>query len=124
MQIPGVPARESGALGSVVYDLHHNAPGLGFGEVNSTSLHVLHIAAHIDAIEGEILPALRAGNWVVLDRFWWSTWVYGAAFGVPERSLEGTIELEQLHWGRVEPDVLFLVERDKGTPSDSEGFRE
>ena len=118
------PGRESGTLGRLVYDLHHDAPGLGVGEVNSTSLQVLHIATHIDAIEREILPALRAGTWIVLDRFWWSTWVYGAAFGVPEGSLEAMIELEQLHWGHVEPDVLFLVERDEGTPNDSEGFRE
>ena len=117
------PGRESGTLGRLVYDLHHDAPRLGVGEVDSTSLQVLHIAAHIDAIEREILPALRAGTWIVLDRFWWSTWVYGAAFGVPEGSLEAMIELEQLHWGHVEPDVLFLVERDDGIPNDSDGFR-
>ena len=117
------PGWESGTLGRLVYDLHHDAPGLDVGEVNSTSLQVLHIAAHIDAIERDILPALRAGTWIVLDRFWWSTWVYGAAFGVPESSLEAMIELEQLHWGQVKPDVLFLVERDDGTPNDSVGFR-
>ena len=118
------PGRESGTLGRLVYDLHHDAPRLGVSDVNSTSLQVLHIAAHIDAIEGEILPALLAGTWIVLDRFWWSTWAYGATFGVPESSLEAMIRLEQLHWGHVEPDALFLVERDGGTPNDSEGFRE
>ena len=114
------PGRQPGSLGRLVYDLHHDAPGLGLGEVNPTSLQVLHIAAHVDAIEGHILPALRAGTWIVLDRFWWSTWVYGAAFGVPERSLEAMIELEQLHWGQVKPDVLFLVERQNGAPGDGE----
>ena len=105
------PGTESGTLGRLVYDLHHDAPGLGVGKVNSTSLQVLHIAAHIDAIEREILPALRAGTWIVLDRYWWSTWVCGAALGVPERSLEGMIELEQLHWRDVNPDALFLIDR-------------
>ena len=114
------PGRQPGSLGRLIYDLHHDAPGLGLGEVNPTSLQVLHIAAHVDAIEGHILPALRAGTWIVLDRFWWSTWVYGAAFGVPERSLEAMIELEQLHWGQVKPDVLFLVERQNGAPGDGE----
>ena len=95
------PGRRPGSLGRLVYDLHHDAPRLGLGEVNATSLQALHIAAHVDAIEGEVLPALRAGTWVVLDRFWWSTWVYGAAFGVPVRSLEAMIELEQLHWDNV-----------------------
>ena len=117
------PGRQPGSLGRLVYDLHHDAPGLGLGEVSPTSLQVLHIAAHVDAIEGHILPALRAGTWVVLDRFWWSTWVYGAAFGVPEPSLEAMIQLEQLHWGQVKPDVLFLVERQNGTPGDGEGLR-
>ena len=114
------PGKQPGSLGRLVYDLHHDALGLGLGEVNPTSLQVLHIAAHVDAIEGHILPALRAGTWIVLDRFWWSTWVYGAAFGVPERSLEAMIELEQLHWGKVKPDLLFLVDRQKGTPGDGE----
>ncbi len=114
------PGRQPGSLGRLVYDLHHDAPGLGLGEVNPTSLQALHIAAHVDSIEGEILPALRAGAWVVLDRFWWSTWVYGTAFGVPERSLKAMIELEQLHWGQVKPEVLFLVERENGTPDERE----
>ena len=117
------PGRQPGSLGRLVYDLHHDDPGLGLGEVNPTSLQVLHIAAHVDAIEGHILPALRAGTWVVLDRFWWSTRVYGASFGVPERSLEAMIELEQLHWGQFKPDVLFLVERQNGAPRDGEGLQ-
>ena len=118
------PGRQPGSLGRLVYDLHHDAPGLGFSEVNPTSLQMLHIAAHIDAIEGNILRALRAGTWVVLDRFWWSTWVYGAVYGVPERSLQTMIELEQLHWEQFKPDVVFLVDRPNGTPGDGEGLRE
>ena len=118
------PGRRPGTLGRLVYDLHHEASGLGLGEVNPTSLQLLHIAAHVDAIEGHILPALHAGTWIVLDRFWWSTWVYGAALGVPERSLEAMIELERLHWGPIKPDVLFLVERDCRTPDDGVGLQE
>ena len=116
------PGRQPGSLGRLVYDLHHNSPGFYLGEVDPTSLQLLHIAAHVDAIERQILPALRAGTWIVLDRFWWSTWVYGAALGVPERSLEAMIKLEQLHWGLVKPDVLLLVERDNATPEDGEGL--
>ena len=117
------PGRRPGTLGRLVYDLHHDASGLGLGEVNPTSLQLLHIAAHVDAIEGHILPALRAGTWIVLDRFWWSTWVYGAAFGVSEPSLKAMIELERLHWGHIKPDVLFLVERDSGTADNGDGLQ-
>ena len=118
------PGRQPGTLGHLIYDLHHDASGLGLGEVSPTSLQLLHIAAHVDAIDGHILPALRAGAWIILDRFWWSTWVYGAALGVPERSLEAMIDLERLHWGLVKPDVLFLVERDSRTPDDGVGLQE
>ena len=117
------PGRRPGTLGRLVYDLHHDASGLGLGEVNPTSLQLLHIAAHVDAIEGHILPALRAGTWIVLDRFWWSTWVYGAAFGVSEPSLKAMIELERLHWGHIKPDVLFLVERDSCTADNGDGLQ-
>ena len=118
------PGRQPGSLGRLVYDLHHDTPGFGLNEFSPTSLQMLHIAAHVDAIEGDILPALRAGTWVVLDRFWWSTWVYGAAFGVPKRSLEAMIELEQLHWGQIKPHVLFLVKRDGGTSDDRQGLKD
>ena len=117
------PGRRPGTLGRLVYDLHHDASRLGLDEVNPTSLQLLHIAAHVDAIEEHILPALRAGAWIVLDRFWWSTWVYGAAFGVSEPSLKAMIELERLHWGHFKPDVLFLVERDSGTPDNGDGLQ-
>ena len=117
------PGRQPGSLGHLVYDLHHDTLGLGLSEVNPTSLQLLHIAAHVDAIEERILPAISAGAWIVLDRFWWSTWVYGAAFGVPERSLEAMIELERLHWGQIKPDVLFLVERQSGAPDNGDGLQ-
>ena len=117
------PGKRPGSLGRLVYELHHDAPKFCLDEFSPTSLQMLHIAAHVDAIEGEILPALRAGTWVVLDRFWWSTWVYGAALGVPKRSLEAMIELEQLHWGQFRPDVLFVVKRD-GTPDERQGLKE
>ncbi len=118
------PGSRTGSLGRLIYDLHHNASGLGFGKISATSLQILHIAAHIDALEGEILPTLRAGSWIVLDRFWWSTWVYGGFFGVSERSLETMIELEKLHWGIVEPDVLFVVERESEAPDDGDQLQE
>ncbi len=112
------PGMRPGSLGRLVYDLHHDARSLGLSEIDATSLQLLHIAAHVDAIEGEILPALREGKWIILDRFWWSTWVYGAAQGVPERSLENMIDLEKLHWGEVKPDLLFVVEREVGAAAD------
>ena len=117
------PGKQAGTLGRLVYDLHHDKLGLDHKDVNATSLQLLHIAAHIDAIEGRILPALQDGTCIVLDRFWWSTWVYGVVKKVPENSLRAMIGLEQLHWGQIKPDVVFLVERKFVTPEYGEDFQ-
>jgi len=71
----------------------------------------MHIAAHIDAIEAVILPALHAGTSVVLDRFWWSTKVYGLAGGSDKRRLESMIDVELAAWGAIRPWVVFLIQR-------------
>ena len=92
------PGREDGTLGKLVYELHHNSTELGIKSIKSTSLQLLHIAAHIDAIESRILPVLNKGRYVILDRFWWSTWVHGVVGGVNQRLLQVMINLECVHW--------------------------
>lgn len=103
------PGREVGTLGRHVYDLHHNPAAFSIESITPASLQVLHIAAHLDAIERQILPALRNGHWLVLDRYWWSTWVYGVVSGASRRSLGAMINLEVLHWGQVLPTVVLLI---------------
>lgn len=105
------PGREEGTLGKHVYNLHHNPERYGVALQSPTSLQLLHIAAHIDAIESRIHPALQSGRSVVLDRFWWSTMVYGLASGVARRTLDEMIDIERAAWGDVEPTVLYLVRR-------------
>jgi thymidylate kinase len=63
------PGREPGTLGLHVYQLHHEPQRFGVVSIPPTSLQLLHVAGHLDAINDRILPALRAGRWVVLDRF-------------------------------------------------------
>jgi thymidylate kinase len=109
-----------GSLGKFIYDLHHDPRTAGIESVNPASLQVLHIAAHIDAIESKILPALNAGRCVVLDRYWWSTWVYGVVAGVSTGSLDAMITLECLHWENVLPETVFLVSRKSCPNTDSE----
>ena len=105
------PGREPGTLGRLVYEVHHDPSKFGIRSMNPTSLQVLHIAAHLDAIEGHILPALRAGRSVILDRFWWSTFVYGIVGGVDRDSLNAMIALELESWTDAKPAVAFLVTR-------------
>src|SRR5689334_19509969 len=97
------PGREVGTLGKRVYEIHHETSGTAVRPINPTSLQLLHIAAHIDAIETRIIPALKQGRHVVLDRFWWSTFVYGTVNGVHQRSLRRMINIERLHWSGIRP---------------------
>lgn len=105
------PGCENGTLGKLIYDLHHNGLGRRVGKICPTSLQLLHVAAHVDAIEQRILPALSQGRLVVLDRYWWSTLVYGLVAGANQQSLLGMIRIEQEHWGRVHPACVFMVRR-------------
>jgi thymidylate kinase len=69
------------------------------------------LAAHFDAIERKIIPALESGSWVILDRFWWSTWVYGIEQGIDPPLLEALFCAEKARWGAFSPDLLFMVDR-------------
>lgn len=106
------PGKEVGTLGKVVYDMHGRPSEFGVHEMTPTSLQCLHIAAHLDAIESRILPALSDDKIVVLDRFWWSTYVYGAVGGANRNVIEKLIEAEVLAWEDVKPTILFLVDRE------------
>jgi hypothetical protein len=76
-------------------------------------MQLMHVAAHMDAIENKILPALRSGTSVVLDRFWWSTKVYGLAGESDRKLLENMINVELAAWGNVSPACVFLIRRKK-----------
>jgi len=105
------PGRETGTLGRHVYEVHHDPRAAGIKTINPTSLQLLHIAAHIDTIERQIVPALKQGRHVVLDRYWWSTFVYGIVAGANEHSLEAMTEIERSHWANIQPTEIFLFRR-------------
>ena len=107
------PGKRPGTIGPVVYEIHHDQVRFGIEQLSPTSLQALHIAAHLDAIERSIVPALSEGAWVILDRFWWSTWVYGCVSGVDRSVLDAMIGVERVQWKGTQPDVLFLVDRSK-----------
>jgi thymidylate kinase len=105
------PGNRPRSLGRHVYRIHHEPASVGIDDLHAASLQTLHIAAHIDGIERRILPALKKGRIVILDRFWWSTWVYGLVAGVTVRALRYMVQLEGTHWGRVRPAAVFLIRR-------------
>ena len=106
------PGREPGSLGKLVYEIHHSPTQFGIVSLTPTSKQALHIAAHLDAIERYIVPALASGRHVLLDRFWWSTWVYGMVGGMDRHVLKRMVELERSFWGRLQPATVILIRRD------------
>jgi thymidylate kinase len=106
------PGNHEGTLGKLVYRLHHEREAFGISSIRPTPLQVLHVAAHIDAIETTLLPTLASGTWVILDRYWWSTWVYGLLSGMDRTVLEALIEVERRCWGTTIPSLVALIERD------------
>lgn len=104
------PGKEPGTLGNLIYDLHHQPQKLGIHKITPASLQMLHVAAHIDTIESKILPALRKGKTVILDRFWWSTKVYGKLTGLSNSLLDFIIAPELNIWKGLAPTIVFLVE--------------
>jgi len=105
------PGRRSGSLGKHVYRLHHNKEEFGVKAFTASSLQAMHIAAHLDLIESIIKPRIADGITVVLDRFWWSTWVYGLTFGADEKVLKHLVLSEQALLGELRPSAVFLIER-------------
>lgn len=105
------PGKEAGTIGRLVYDIHHDPAALGVEKPTPVSLQILHVAAHLNTIQQRILPALHQGRWLVLDRFWWSTWVYGCVSAVERPTLEAMIQVERLQWNGIKPAVLFLIDR-------------
>jgi thymidylate kinase len=105
------PGKAPRTLGNLVYRIHHDPKALEIGSLTSLSLQTLHIAAHLDSIETRILPLLEKGTCVVLDRFWWSTLVYGIADGVDRGVLQALIEAEKLAWAEWLPRMVFYVTR-------------
>lgn len=115
------PGRAPHTLGQLVYTLHHDCQSVGVERLTPASLQALHIAAHLDAIESVIAPALESGETIILDRYWWSTWVYGIACGIRPNVLEALIEAERRTWGKWQPGLIFHVTRStplRDEPSD------
>jgi dTMP kinase len=112
------PGNEIGTLGYLVYDIHHHADKYGVENIPTESLQLLHIAAHIDSIENRIIPALRESFLVILDRFWWSTWVYGVIGGADPKIIEAMVDIEKRVWAETHPSCVFLIDRENSFRKD------
>lgn len=105
------PGKQAGTLGRLVYNFHHDISAFNVSDVHPVSLQLLHIAAHIDTISKAIIPLIEEGNIVLLDRYWWSTVVYGKKAGIKEVVLHNMIDIENHFWGNHLPKGVFLLSR-------------
>lgn len=103
------PGNDPETLGRLVYDLHHGRIPLS-RPIAAAAIQVLHVAAHIDAIESVIKTGLESGRDIVLDRYWWSTVAYGGLDGaIRPELLNDMVQLEQQVWGPARPDLIVLL---------------
>ena len=109
-EVHAFPGNQPETLGALVYRLHHHPHELGIADVSPTALQAAHVAAHLDAIERMIKPKLAAGINVILDRYWWSTAVYGTQRRVSMPVLDRLLDAERVSWGDMLPLVIFLVD--------------
>ncbi|MBD5532020.1 MAG: hypothetical protein HDQ98_07455 [Lachnospiraceae bacterium] len=107
------PGNEPRTLGNLVYHIHHHQEQYFSVPLNETSLQLLHIASHIDLIQRQLMPLSNSKCIILLDRFWWSTYVYGLVGGVEENIIQSIIAPELLYWKDIDVKKIFLVERSK-----------
>ena len=110
--IVAFPGNVPRTLGSLVYDIYHNQQKYFEESLNETSLQLLHIASHIDLLQRKLRKLNSEKCIVLLDRYWWSTYVYGLAGGMEENIIQAIIEPELLHWKDINVKKIFLLERD------------
>lgn len=104
-------SRRTGSLGDIIHRLQHDAKSLGVGRINPQSLQILQVAGHVEVICEQVQPAIEDGVDVVLDRYWWSTWVDGILRGVSKRLLRSILRPELDAWAGLQPTVLVLLDR-------------
>lgn len=106
-----LPGRETGTLGAHVYQLHHKPKTFDVRRMCPAAKQLLHVAAHADFVETLLRPRIEAGETVLLDRYWWSMWVYGTADGMNPAMLDAMVACERAAWGSLTPAALFVVTR-------------
>jgi thymidylate kinase len=118
-----LPGKTPGTLGELVYRLHHEPHLIGINDIDPTSLQVLHAAAHIDNLTKLILPAHRQGDWILQDRYWWSTIVYGKVLGADPEVLAHLECIARKQWARLPKPLTFLIERRDVDPELRDEYR-
>ena len=97
-------------LGKLVYRMHHEADDNEGVHLAPFARQLLHLAAQVEAIQQSISPALAAGKYVLLDRFWWSTCVYSQVDGLTLEQVGALESLAMVAWQGIKPSAVILLE--------------
>ena len=73
----------------------------------------LQLDTHAEAIQQRIRPALEAGNYVLLDHYWWSSYVYGELDGLGSHQLQEFKDRARVLWEDTKPSVVILLDRER-----------
>lgn len=69
----------------------------------------LHVQEEV--VAADVLARVRAGKWVILDRFWWTAWVGVKLSGADGTALEAMAASSRSAWNKLAPTPAFLVRR-------------
>ena len=105
------PGNESGTLGKLVYDIHHNGDEYFSAPINEISLQIMHVAAHIDLIQRKLLNQSHFSKIILMDRYWWSTYSYGLSGDIDKKMINAIIAPEMLYWDKAAVNKIYLLER-------------
>lgn len=106
------PGSSAGTLGEWVYRLHHSCLAeLSPTAIAQLALQLLHVAAHVDTILKRIGPTFADGGYVILDRYWWSTYAYARDYLSPSQAW-ALVGVEHPFWeGLPRPDIVYVTRR-------------
>lgn len=100
-----------GPLGGRAQGIHDDSTPEREMPIPAISLHLRQLAARVELIDSAIRPAVQSGKTVILDGYYWSTWVRGLASGIPLPTLHLLKRLEDAQWTDMSPVFIFLLDR-------------
>ena len=106
-----MPGTIDGTLGEWVYRLHHNRVmnNLSPDNISPVALQLLHVAAHVDTLLTRIIPTFEINGYVILDRYWWSTYAYSRSYAFPE-FVWSMVNIERMILDQLpRPAVIYLT---------------
>jgi thymidylate kinase len=105
------PGSLPGTLGEWVYRFHHKktTDGLHPKDIAPPALQLLHVAAHVDTILTRITPILADNGYIILDRYWWSTYAYSRDYLTVDQTWS-LVSFERMLWDKLpQPTIIYLT---------------